>query len=746
MSSYHKHIILLGLYVFIGIGTALSQIPNIPTGTWREHFSFINPKYCEATQKYVYASTENGFWRTDNFGQMNVLRRSDGFAGAEITCLRYSSEADVLFIGYIDGNIDLLFNDSKIERVPGFKNKLLQGDKRIEDVTFFGSDAVVSTQFGILVLDVSKKEIRDSYTSIGPGGSQVAIKGACVVADSIYVATEENIMCAPWNRSVNLNDFQQWTVCLEVSNARDLHAYRDSLFFVKDSSVIQYSQGNQLVSYNDNRPITDLFSNEQGVHLAGPGRITRINGANPATLSVNLITQATQDMKGNYWFCTGYNTGVIRKTDAGEMSFYPTGPANRSVFAMTQNGSTLLVSGGGVSATFGNGFNTSGYYLYNQTGWKSNLSSPLSQNLYDFTFVARNPKNNKYYAATHSFGILEFTGKDISDRIDEKNSPLEKINDSLFMHIGGMKFDQNGGLWLVNRNKEKALLHREPSGNWHSIQMPNNDVIGLEIDDQNRKWFIMQSGGIYVFHEGDDINAKFDDQWKFLNQSNGLVSNQVLSIRCDKNGYVWIGTNQGLNIFSGSDVFRDPKLDRFIVEQDGSVGYLMGEEYIRDILIDGGNRKWFATTNGVFCIDEYGQRVIRHFTTDNSPLLSNRVVCLGQVDYSSELFIGTDFGIISYQNDAGVGNDDFQKIKVYPNPVPPKFTGEITIDGLAEDSEIRITDIQGKMVYQTTSNGSKATWNGLRLNGTKPNSGVYLIFAINRDGSQTAMGKFIFIR
>jgi len=172
----------------------------------------------------------------------------------------------------------------------------------------------------------------------------------------------------------------------------------------------------------------------------------------------------------------------------------------------------------------------------------------------------------------------------------------------------------------------------------------------------------------------------------------------------------------------------------------------MGEEYIRDILVDGGNRKWFATTNGVFCIDEYGQRVIRHFTTDNSPLLSNRVVCLGQVDYSSELFIGTDFGIISYQNDAGVGNDDFQKIKVYPNPVPPKYSGEITIDGLAEDSEIRITDIQGKLVYQTTSNGSKATWNGLRLNGTKPNSGVYLIFAINRDGSQTAMGKFVFIR
>jgi len=187
-------------------------------------------------------------------------------------------------------------------------------------------------------------------------------------------------------------------------------------------------------------------------------------------------------------------------------------------------------------------------------------------------------------------------------------------------------------------------------------------------------------------------------------------------------------------------------MDRFIIEQDGVVGYLMGEEYIADILVDGGNRKWFATTNGIFCIDEYGQRVLKHFTKENSPLLSNRTVCLGQVDYSSELFIGTDFGIISLQNDAGFGDNRFGTIKVYPNPVTPKYEGEITIDGLANNSEIRIADVQGRLVYQTKSNGSKATWNGLRLDGSKPNSGVYFIFGINQDGSETAIGKFVFIR
>jgi hypothetical protein len=220
-----------------------------------------------------------------------------------------------------------------------------------------------------------------------------------------------------------------------------------------------------------------------------------------------------------------------------------------------------------------------------------------------------------------------------------------------------------------------------------------------------------------------------------------------LSISADKNGYVWIGTVQGLNVYTGSsNLFKSPKIDRFIVEQDGTTGYLMGEETILDILVDGGNRKWMATSNGLFAVDEYGQKVIKHFTSENSPLSANRIICLGQIDETGEIFIGTNKGIISYRNDAKEANESFGEIIVYPNPVPPKYEGIITIEGLANNAEIRITDTQAKLVYQTKANGGKATWNGYRLDGTKPNSGVYLVFGVNQDGTETAMGKFIFIK
>ncbi len=745
----HKAALFLILgFLLPGMALYAQSQSLIPTGTWRTHLSYHNPRFCESTTKYVYASTDNGLWRTDNFGQMTVLRKTDGFLAEEITFMKFNEAKNILVIGYIDGGIDLLINDNRIVPVLGFKNKPLQGNKQINFISFVGNDALVATEFGLLVLDLNKFEIRDSYTTIGNFGAQEPIKSACVVKDSIYVATLENIRCAPWNPFVNLNDYLQWNTLKSIPLPKFLHNWNDTLLYESENRVYTYHKGNHKTMLTSPESIRDIFINNNGLHIFRPGLITNYHQGQVKTQSINLVVNATQAPDGIYWFCTGLKTGVIKKDPNGELSFRPNGPPNRSVFNMTQSGNWLLTAGGGVSATFGNAFNTSGYYLYNQQGWKSEIPSNFSRNLYDYIFVSHNPINNRYYAATHSFGMIEFTGDQITARFDETNSPLKRIDDSMFIHIGGMGVDSKGGLWVVNRNNDKALLYKTLSGDWISMSMKNNenDVVSLHIDDQDRKWFVMQGGGIWVFHEGKNLSSSSDDKWVKITQNNGLVSNQVLSVKSDKNGYVWIGTNQGLNVFTARDPFINNKVERFIVEQDAAIGYLMGEEYIRDILVDGGNRKWFATTNGVFCIDEFGQRVIKHFTKENSPLISNRTLCLGQVEYSSELFIGTDFGIISYQNDAGKGSDAFQEIKVYPNPVYPKYTGEITIDGLAQNSEIRIADVQGRVLYQTKSNGSKATWNGYRFDGTRPNSGVYFIFAINQDGSETALGKFIFIQ
>jgi hypothetical protein len=749
-SVFRKSLILLVVTIFCGL-TNVSYGQLSPTGSWKSHLSYQRILNCEASSRYIYAAAPQGFFRVkESTNEIEILGKDDGFNGQEITCLSYNSEKNLLFIGYRDGNIDVLFNDAIIHNIPGYFNKPLQGDKSIYHCYFNNNQALVSTYFGLLVIDLLNFEISDSYNAIGEQGISIPVYGSCINKDSLYIGTLAGIRKAPWNKLINLNDFNEWNWAYQ-SNGRacnELADYKDSLYFHMDSIAYRYYQGNINPVNTEKRRIARIWSNNNGLHIVYPGTIKNIGGS--TTQSINLVYSATQFSNGIYWFGTGIQDGLIKKDPNGEIAYLPSGPATNSAFKMTKHGNYLLTTAGGVTATFGNSFNTGGFYIHHQGVWKNNINHPLNTNLYDFTYSAYAQKRDCQIAATHSFGVLIFKNNEIIARWDETNSPLKKRIDG-FIWVSGICEDSKGNIWILSYGAESPLLCYTTSGTWKTFELGlsgENELKGLEIDKNNNKWMIRQRGGILVFNEGNNTDAKSDDQYILLTAQNGLRSNEVNTICADNLGYVWIGTNQGLNIFTGSGkLFSNPKLEPFVIEQNGSIGYLMGEENITDILYDGGNRKWMSTTNGLFLVEPYGQRVVRHFQTSNSPLISNRIACLGQIDETGEIFMGTDMGIQSYRSDAKADQGSFEEqIKIYPNPVHPTYSGLITIEGLTNNAIIKITDAQGRLIYETKANGGKATWDGKRLNGTIPNSGVLLVFAVNEDGSESAMGKFVFIR
>lgn len=722
------------------------------TGLWRTHLSYRDAKICQATDDYVYAASFSGFFRVKRvLGEMQKLGKQDGFAGLEVTCLNYDSKSHCLFIGYADGNIDLLFQDQRIFNVPGFAQKALIGDKRILDVSFHEDFALVSTYFGLLVVDLVRHEIKDSYTAIGPLGSSMPVWSSVVYRDSLFVAGPEGLRSAPWVGNYNLNDYQNWSTIGQMTNPCDqLAANDDGLYLSSDSLIYRYQNGQMLILDNRRLPTARIQQGQNGMVVYRPGSITEYSAGSSKVEPVNIIVHGTQDPQGLYWFCTGIGPGVIKKSPNGEIAFMPDGPNNSTVFRMSQEGPYLFTGGGGVSSTFGNAFNDAGFYIYTPTGWVNNIASPLNQNLYDFTYPFYSNRRKRVFLGSHSYGMLVFNGLEIEQRVDQNNSPLSPISAG-FLRVSGITEDRNDYLWFANFGADKALHCLDLSNNWHSFELSASgqvisDVKEVVADRFGHIWMIRQSGGLVVYDPGKDLNSLSDDRCLLIDTRHGLQSNEVLSLKADNLGYVWIGTNQGLNIFTGAQsIFENNQLDRFVIDQDGTLGYLMGEESIYDICIDGGGRKWFGTGNGLFLVDPYGQKVLRHFTQENSPLLSNRIVCLGQTDETGELFVGTDKGIISYRNDANQGSSEFQALKIYPNPVPPKYSGLVTIEGLSSNAEVKITDANGRLVYQTRANGGKATWDGNRLDGSRPNSGVYLVFALNSDGSETAMGKFIFM-
>lgn len=162
--------------------------------------------------------------------------------------------------------------------------------------------------------------------------------------------------------------------------------------------------------------------------------------------------------------------------------------------------------------------------------------------------------------------------------------------------------------------------------------------------------------------------------------------------------------------------------------------------------IDGANRKWVATNNGAFLIEKDGTSVLEHFTTENSPLPSNIIKSVGVNGVSGEVFFGTQNGLISYGGNAtDAGDQHGDEVKIYPNPVYETYDGDITIQGLPDYATVKITDVSGRIIYETLSNGGIATWNGKMFNGKRPQTGIYLVISSNKEDKDSRVSKLLFV-
>ena len=315
----------------------------------------------------------------------------------------------------------------------------------------------------------------------------------------------------------------------------------------------------------------------------------------------------------------------------------------------------------------------------------------------------------------------------------------------------------------------KVLLS---NGSWTQLNYPcttNKATIGqITISNQNpnQKWInlVRYTPGISIFDDNGTITDQSDDKSVFIypftypeQDNNGqtkLVSTYptlIYNIVQDKKGVMWVGTDLGPFLFSNlSNVYNsDYTCSRVKIPRNDSTNladYLLVGENILSIAIDGANRKWIGTkSSGVYLMSENGQQTIQHFTLSNSPLLSNNVMSIAINPVTGEVFFGTDQGIVSYQSDANQAASTFGEVYAYPNPVRQGYSGVVTITGLMENTQVKITDITGNLICETVSNGSLATWDCKDVHGRKVSTGIYLAICANADGTQSTITKILVI-
>ena len=423
----------------------------------------------------------------------------------------------------------------------------------------------------------------------------------------------------------------------------------------------------------------------------------------------------------------------------------------------------VVVAGGTLDSKFMT-YNQSGVYVFEDEVWelknKSNMDLWSDKEIWDFVSVAINPRDqNELAIGCYSPTPLSIIKNGVVTEIyTSENSDIQVNTSNQATLISDLKYDSDGNLWLANNFSDHPLKVLKADKTWQTISLTSaisDKVIQeLEIDENDNKWLAVADVGIIGYKDNGTLADISDDQFKLVNSgdnSGALPSNDVTSIALDLSGDLWIGSETGFSILYNPSSIFDASVGEYNVQRikldfEDNVEYLLGTTHITDIEIDGGNRKWLATANtGIFLLSANGTEIIANYTTDNSPLLSDVILDLEIDQTTGEMYIVTDQGLISLRIDATQGERNYDNVKVFPNPVLPTYDGMITIQGIKYDSDIKVTDVAGNLVYKTTSNGGTATWNGKTLDGKRASTGVYLFWTSPNEGKGRKVGKVVLV-
>lgn len=755
--------ICTALYLFLPI-FILAQ-PAGGLGTWRVHLPYWQNKTIASIGRTVYVgSASSVFSYNEADKELERISKVNGLSDVEVKLLRSNPNNNLLFIVYENGNIDLLQNEV-ITNMPQIFQRNVIGKKSINDLTFYNGKAYLACSFGIVVIDINKKQIIDSYQNIGVNGSNIEILDVAILDNFIYASTYNGVYRAKLN-SGNLSDFNFWSLVKSSTKSNKLEAYNGMLYAEIDSALNTFSNDIWIASKDsDLNNVLDLIISNNKLIVTTNFNVSEIATNNIITKTGKALKNSAIRLPNNRFACVD-NFAGIHLFPGGEFNgsdfIYPNGPYNKIAtdFKFT-NGKLYAASG--YAPYFNESFNHNGLYILDNNIWtntsQGNAITPDS--IRDILSIAYDNVNDKLYAASYGSGLVKM---DMTGRVEAVYNKNNSILQEAFggsCRVPALAFDADNNLWFTNHSSGQPLCALKSDGTLQCFSVGNvfggsNYVTAIAIDDMNQKWVAhSREGGLLVYNNGLDINNANDDAYKVLNKDIGngaLASNQVNCLAKDKNGEIWVGTSEGLSIFSSPEsVFDGSDKTSFdsrqIVIKTGLVySNFLGGENITCIAIDNANRKWIGTNNGVWLVSSDGYSVIHNFTTKNSSLLDNNILSIGINGNTGEVFFSTLKGMVSFMSDATEAKEDFNSVEVYPNPIRPNFIGNISIKGLAEGNvNVKITDIAGNLVAETLSNGGFATWDGKNFAGSRVSTGVYLIFSASKDGTKSLVGKVAFI-
>jgi len=776
-----KYKITFIIFFLVCFFPSISISQGSAIGEWRTHLPYNKLIDVAVVGDVIYSATPYSLFTYNKLD--NSIERFDkimGLTDVGISKIGYNDHTDEILVAYTNANLDIIYTDGSVINISDIKEKEILGNKTINNITFKDHLAYLSCGFGIVVLDMDRKEIYDTYY-IGPEGNAINVMDITYNDTSFFAATESGIYFADVNGQ-NLADYHQWqkdeqlihpnlpyNLIASFNNSIYCNYYsnqwqKDTMFVFNGNDWDYFEKENTKQRYQMN--VVDenmLVVNEGFVSVYDKNMEKDFIIYQP---SDQVLAPLSADMDNEFIWVGDKTKGLVKVWNRGWSGEFikPNGPDNKSVFQLDAEGNNVWVATGGKRTDWGKLYLKDGVFSFIDDTWYSHnaKTTPAFDTISDYVCVKVDPANtNIAYVGTWQTGVLKFENNELTEIFDDKNSSLQPwISNNSLINISGIDFDSEHNMWVANSGAPNLLSVMKNDGEWKSFSfggvLSGADLSELLVDNYDQKWILRRTDGIIVFTDNGTIDDPSDDILKILRSSSGqgnIPGSNVYSFATDQDGEVWVGTDKGIGVFYSPENIFEPGANYdaqqiLVPRNDGSglADYLLETELVTAIAVDGANRKWIGTERaGIFLFSEDGQEQIHQFTTENSPLISNNIISIS-ITEDGEVFIGTANGIISYKGTATPPAPPGTKVYAYPNPVRENFTGLIAIKGLENNSHVKITDSYGNLVYQTKSEGGQAVWDGNNFNGEHVATGIYMVFAVTVDKSEKVVTKILVVR
>ncbi len=755
---------------------------------WQAHTSFRSVQAISSDGASVWAATTGGVFSFEaSTGVVTRYSVVEGLFSVETNTIAVDPARGVVWIGYGDGVLDRL--DPSTGVVTTFRDiqRASQFSSRgINRIAVRGDSLLVSTDFGVVIFDPVRTEVRDAYTRLGGFSAAIAVNDVAVAPGDdgearLWAATAEGVASAPLS-AANLQDPAAWStetagfitqqddaVAVEWFDGQLYVGTTTDLFVrapggVYNRKFVSSAGVSSLVATPSRLYGTERFS----LFVVEPGGQAQVLQLPGFQDPVDVVPRAG----GGLWI--GDAAGGLLVSDEPQQgggaltisqSIVPDGPSESqfSDLAFAPDGS--LWAGGSIEAG-------SGFHRLSPDGMWTTYSGGTQPSLVGtsrYTRIATDSRGNGW-AGSEGGGVVQVDASGAVQVFGVANSSLEPAPGTTdFVIVGGLDADADANLWVTTRASAKPLHARMESGDWIGFDSylgegltASSTAYGRILSDSfDQKWIIVRNEnnfnvvrGLLVVDSGSSLTDPSDDRFRFFDEKGaaglGLPDVGVTSVAEDRDGLMWVGTNSGLAYFINTGVVASDPSARAIwpqwADRGRGVFALFGLQ-VNDLAVDPANRLWVASDDGAWLIEsvEGGYDLVSHFSADNSPLFSDKVLSVEVNPASGEVFFATEAGMLTFQGEAIAPAEKSGELFVYPNPVRTGDT-EIFIEGLVESAQVRIMTPGGSLVASFSTRGGRARWDGKDRNGSLVPSGVYLVIAVGDSGQGTSYGRVAVIR